>query len=86
MRRLLLAPFALSFVVITACSTSGSGEPKGDNRARWEWLYEKCEQQMKRRDAGYMGSFERSYCLEAEEMRERITGVLNSNDPGAMDF
>jgi len=53
---------------------------------QWTALAVGCEENMKRRDAGYLGKFNRSYCDEAEALREKLTGVENSSDPGAYDF
>jgi hypothetical protein len=66
-------------------------EPAGDNRKHYDWLNKECEVTLKMmEETGYKLSGEelrgRSFCTEAEEMRERITGVLNSGDPGAHDF
>ena len=41
---------------------------------------------MKRGYAGYIGKFDRNYCTEAEELRERIIGIKDSSAPGAMNF
>ena len=88
MKRLLLAPVMLSILGLIGCSSpqAGINEPIGDNREHWEWLNQKCDENMERRYAGYMGEFDRSYCMEMEIMRERITGIENSSAPGAMDF
>jgi len=53
---------------------------------QWTALVVGCEENMKRRDAGYLGKFERSYCDEAEALREKLTGVALSTSPGAYDF
>jgi len=66
-------------------------EPKGDNRKHYDWLYKECEVNMKlieqnnyEKSTKQLGR--RNFCSEAEEMRERITGILDSNAPGAKDF
>ena len=86
MKRILIAPLMLSLLSLLGCSSpqSGAAEPRGDNREHWEWLNQKCDENMERRYAGYIGEFDRSYCMEM--MRERITGIENSSAPGAMDF
>ena len=48
------------------------------------YFYE--DKDLEKRYAGYMGKFDRYHCAEAEEMRERITGIEDSSAPGAMDF
>lgn len=53
---------------------------------QWTALAVGCEENIKRRDAGYMGQFSRNYCDEMEVFRERITGVENSSSPGAYSF
>ena len=63
-----------------------SPEPIGDNREHWDWLIVRCEKDLARRYAGYMGRFDRYHCAEAEDMRERITGIEDSSAPGAMNF
>jgi len=55
-------------------------------REQYDYLSKKCDENMERRYAGYMGKFDRNYCTEAEELRERITGIEDSSAPGAMDF
>ena len=80
MKRFLL--LALTAVLL-GCS---SIEPIGDNRKHWDWLMERCEKDLEKRYAGYMGKFDRYHCAEAEDMRERITGIEDSSAPGAMDF
>jgi len=66
-------------------------EPTGDNRIHYEWLSKECDTSEKLIEAsGYTKSASqlgrRSYCTEAEEMRERITGILDSTAPGAKNF
>ena len=70
---------------------SSNPEPTGDNRLHYDWLMAECEINEKlieennyTKNAKQLGR--RFYCSEAEEMRERITGVMNSSDPGAYDF
>ena len=55
-------------------------------REKYDYLSKKCDENMERRYAGYMGKFDRNYCTEAEELRERITGIKDSSAPGAMNF
>ena len=55
-------------------------------KEKYDYLSKKCDENMERRYAGYMGKFERNYCTEAEELRERITGIKDSSAPGAMNF
>jgi hypothetical protein len=52
---------------------------------KWTELARKCEENMRARDAGDM-SPQKPYCTEAEELRERITGVALSSEPGAYSF
>jgi len=52
----------------------------------WTALTFGCEENQKRRDAGYLGKFERGYCNEAEALRQKLTGVALSTSPGAYDF
>ena len=66
-------------------------EPEGDNRAHYEWLMKECEVNMtlieehnSTKSAKQLGR--RNYCSEGEEMRERITGIADSNAKGAKDF
>jgi len=66
-------------------------EPTGDNRIHYEWLLKECDINEKLIEAsGYTKSASqlgrRGYCTEAEEMRERITGIFDSTAPGAKDF
>ena len=49
-----------------------------------EWAI-KCEENMKRRDEGYMGKLT-PYCSAMEDLRERVTGIELSTAPGAYDF
>lgn len=51
----------------------------------WTALAEKCDENMRKRDAGYMGQLP-GYCDQAEALRERASGVANSSDPGAYVF
>ena len=66
-------------------------EPEGDNRAHYDWLMAECEVNMKlieehnfTKNAKQLGR--RNYCSEGEEMRERITGIADSNAKDAKDF
>lgn len=66
-------------------------EPTGDNRKHYDWLMKECEITLKLvEESGYMKNAaalgRRNDCTEAEEMRERITGILDSTAPGAKDF
>jgi hypothetical protein len=40
---------------------------------------------MRRRDSGFMGRLE-PFCDQAEDYRERVTGVADSSEKGAYDF
>ena len=51
----------------------------------WTALAEQCQQNMRRRDEGYMGRLE-PYCNQAETYREQVTGIALSSDPGAYNF
>jgi hypothetical protein len=51
----------------------------------WTALAAKCDENMRKRDAGFMGQLP-GYCDQAEEVRERATGIANSSDPGAYSF
>jgi len=52
----------------------------------WTALAIKCQDNMRRREEGYMGKFDRNYCTEMETYREQVTGVSVSTDPGAYSF
>lgn len=52
---------------------------------QWTELAWRCEENMRARDAGDM-SPQRPYCTEAETLREKITGIPLSSDPGAYAF
>lgn len=52
----------------------------------WTALATACQENMRQREAGYMGRFDRNYCTEMEEYRERVSGVALSTDPGAYNF
>jgi hypothetical protein len=52
---------------------------------QWTELAQKCEENMRQRDAGYMGRQE-PYCGQMETYRERVTGVALSTAPGAYAF
>jgi hypothetical protein len=51
----------------------------------WTKLAIGCEQNMKRRDGGYMGKLP-PYCTSMENLRERVTGIESSTAPGAYNF
>ena len=51
----------------------------------WTKLAIGCDENMKRQDEGYMGKLT-PYCTEAETLRERVTGIELSSDPGAYNF
>ena len=44
------------------------------------------EENIQRRNEGYMGKFDRNWCSEAEAYRESVTGAMNGSDPGAYTF
>ena len=52
---------------------------------RWTELAIKCEENMARRDEGYMGRLE-PWCLRTEKYREQVTGIELSGAPGAYNF
>lgn len=52
----------------------------------WKKLAEGCDRNMRLRDAGYTGVFNRNYCTEMELLRERVTAVEDSNAPNAYNF
>jgi hypothetical protein len=88
-----IAPFATNSNTETQVPTAPSvvTEPNGDNKQHYDWLKKECDINMKMiEESGYSKSASqlgrRGYCTEAEEMRERITGVLDSSAPGAKDF
>jgi len=88
-----LSPLATNSNTATQVSPASSvvAEPEGDNRAHYDWLQKECGITMKMiEDSNYTKSAtqlgRRGYCGEAEEMRERITGIELSTDPGAKDF
>lgn len=62
-------------------------QPPAQSAEKQEWLRLKnlCDENMARRDAGFMGRLE-PYCLRAEELRERATGIELSTSPGASNF
>jgi hypothetical protein len=52
----------------------------------WTALAIRCEENMRRRDEGYLGQFDRNYCSEMESYREQVTGIAVSSDSGAYSF
>ena len=87
--------FCLLVVGVLASSCSANkpenAEPIGDTRQHYDWLIKECGINEKLiEESGYTKSASqlgrRSYCTEAEEMRERITGILDSSASGAKDF
>ncbi|MCB4411678.1 hypothetical protein [Synechococcus sp. MU1611] len=52
----------------------------------WTKMAIGCEENMQRRDEGYMGKFDRNWCSEMETYREAVTGVELSSDTGAYSF
>ena len=52
---------------------------------QWTKLAIKCDANVARREAGYMGKLE-SWCGDAEEYREKVTGIDLSSNPGAYIF
>ena len=52
---------------------------------QWTALAIKCQENMSRRDEGYMGRLE-PYCDQMETLREQVTGIAVSSDPGAYSF
>jgi len=52
---------------------------------QWTALAIKCQENMNRRDEGYMGRLE-PYCDQMETLREQVTGIAVSSDPGAYSF
>jgi hypothetical protein len=52
---------------------------------KWTELARKCEDNMRQRDAGYMGP-QKPYCTQAETFREKVTGIPLSSAPGAYNF
>ncbi len=52
---------------------------------RWTELAIKCEENMARRDEGYMGRLE-PWCGQMEAYREQSTGIELSSAPGAYNF
>ena len=52
---------------------------------KWTALARQCEEDLRRRDEGYMGRLGDS-CLQAEELREQVTGIPLSSSPGAYAF
>jgi hypothetical protein len=79
-------------LLLSSCSTqTTTKEPVGDTRAHYDWLIRECEvnesliaESNYTKSASQLGR--RSYCSEAEELRERVTGIEDSNAPGAKDF
>jgi hypothetical protein len=52
---------------------------------QWTDLARKCEDNLRKRDAGDK-SPQQPYCTQAEELRQRVTGVPLSSEPGAYNF
>lgn len=52
---------------------------------KWTELAKKCEENMRQRDAGFIG-YQKPYCAQAESLREKVTGVGSSTAPGAYNF
>ena len=52
---------------------------------QWTAWAIKCEENMKRRDEGYMGKLT-PYCSAMENLRVRATGIELSTAPGAYNF
>jgi hypothetical protein len=92
MKRILLTILSIAFLSAACGETKQSNpEPVGDNRKHYDWLMQECDINEKLiEESGYTKSASqlgrRNYCTEAEEMRERITGILDSNAPGAKNF
>jgi hypothetical protein len=81
---------AAAAISLNACGTTNK-EPTGDSRETYDWLMKECsvnekliEESNYTKSASQLGR--RNYCTEAEEMRERITGIEDSTAPGAKDF
>lgn len=55
------------------------------NCQKWTELAVPCEENMKRREEGYMGKLE-PWCSQMEEFREQVTGIPVSSDPRAYSF
>lgn len=51
----------------------------------WTELAKKCEENMRRREAGFMGRLE-PFCDQAENYREQVTRIPESSSPGAYNF
>lgn len=51
----------------------------------WTEISIKCDENLARRDEGYMGKLE-PWCSQAEEFREQVTGIELSSAPGAYNF
>jgi hypothetical protein len=56
-----------------------------ENCQRWTFLAKQCEENIRQRDAGYVGQ-QAPYCTEMEVLRESVTGIDLSTAPGAYDF
>jgi hypothetical protein len=52
---------------------------------QWTELARKCEENMRQRDAGFMGR-QLPHCSDMEALRERVTGIPDSGSPGAYSF
>jgi hypothetical protein len=92
MKQLLSTLFSV-FILATGCADTkkSNPEPVGDNRKHYNWLKKECDITIKLiEDSGYTKNASklgrRHYCTEASQMRVRITGILDSNAPGANDF
>ena len=77
-------------ISLNACGNNEK-RPTGDNRETYDWLMSECsvnekliEESGYTKNASQLGR--KNYCTEAEEMRERITGIEDSTAPGAKDF
>lgn len=65
--------------------TSEACQSSSPECRRWTELAKLCEENLRQRDAGFMGRQE-PYCTQAEEYREAVTGVADSTAPGAHRF
>jgi len=78
-------------LIVGGCSSSSAPKPQGDNREHYDWLVKECEENMRLiEESNYTKSASQlgreNYCTDAEEMRERITGIEDSTAPGAKNF
>lgn len=75
---------------ITAVNSQEKTRPTCTSNSKdcleWKKLAEGCDRNMRLRDSGYTGFFNRNYCTEMEDLRERASGIELSTAKGAYNF